>query len=311
MGIAGEVQARYSESRQVSLWLFGTGTISTCTATEHFSANYIAPRLDFDALLCERALRAGASWLDQVTVHALAEEQPQGVIAVGAHRGAPLRLPARIVVAADGSGSRLARQLRRSLLDQGTTAPLTGPEIRMTRFTAMRGYYEGMERLKDADGALEFYMHTEPGTYYCWVFPMDDRLANVGVIAHMQQLRAHHPDLAQALGAFLQSPAASGRSAAATLRGQLEAAPIWSGLRGTALYDDHVLCVGDAAALVHPLTAEGISSALTSGRLAAVTALSALEQGDYSLRALSPSGEALRARYETLYDTLLENAPDL
>lgn len=107
MGIAGEVQARYSESRQVSLWLFGTGTISTCTATEHFSANYIAPRLDFDALLCERALRAGASWLDQVTVHALAEEQPQGVI------------------------------------------------------------------------------------------------------AHMQQLRAHHPDLAQALGAFLQSPAAS------------------------------------------------------------------------------------------------------
>lgn len=153
MGIAGEVQARYSESRQVSLWLFGTGTISTCTATEHFSANYIAPRLDFDALLCERALRAGASWLDQVTVHALAEEQPQGVIAVGAHRGAPLRLPARIVVAADGSGSRLARQLRRSLLDQGTTAPLTGPEVRMTRFTAMRGYYEGMERLKDAGGA--------------------------------------------------------------------------------------------------------------------------------------------------------------
>jgi flavin-dependent dehydrogenase len=101
----------------------------------------------------------------------------------------------------------------------------------------------------------------------------------------------------------LQSPAAS-------LRGQLGAAPIWSGLR-TALYGDHVLCVGDAAALVHPLTAEGISGALTSGRLVAVTALSALEQGDYSLRALSPYGETFRARYETLYDTLLENAPDL
>ena len=89
--------------------------------------------------------------------------RPGGRAATGgdrgrAHRGAPLRLPAHIVVAADGSGSRLARQLRRSLLDQGTTAPLTGPEVRMTRFTAMRGYYEGMERLKDADGALEFYM---------------------------------------------------------------------------------------------------------------------------------------------------------
>ena len=56
MGIADEVQIRYSESRQVSLWLYGTGTISSCTTTEHFSTNYVAPRLDFDALLCERAL---------------------------------------------------------------------------------------------------------------------------------------------------------------------------------------------------------------------------------------------------------------
>ena len=55
MGIAGEVLARYFESRQVSLWLFGTGTISTCTATKHFSTNYVALRLDFDALLCESA----------------------------------------------------------------------------------------------------------------------------------------------------------------------------------------------------------------------------------------------------------------
>ncbi len=288
MGIAGEVQARYSESRQVALWLYGIETISACTATEHFGTNYVAPRLGFDALLCEHALRAGASWLDQMTVHTLAEVQPRGVIAVGIHKGAPLRIQARIVIAADGSGSRLARQLRKSLLEQGITAPL-----------------------KDADGAMEFYMHTEPGTYYYWIFPMHDGLANVGVIAHMQQLRTYHPDLAQALRAFLQSPAVNERTAAAALQGQLGAAPIWSGMRGTALYGDHVLCVGDAAALVHPLTAEGISGALTSGRLAAETALSALEQRDYSLQALSPYGEAIRARYEMLYDTLLQNAPNL
>ena len=311
MGIVGEVQARYSVSRQVALWLYGTETLSACTATEHFGTNYVAPRLDFDALLCEHALRAGASWLDQVTVHTLAEVQPYGVIAVGIHKGAPLSMQARIVIAADGSGSRLARQLRKSLLEQGITAPLTGPEVRMTRFTAMRGYYQNIERLRDADGAMEFYMHTEPGTYYYWIFPMHDGLANVGVIAHMQQLRTHRPDLARALRAFLQSPAVNERTAAAALQGQLGAAPIWSGMRGTALYGDHVLCVGDAAALVHPLTAEGISGALTSGRLAAETALSALEQRDYSLQALSPYGEAIRARYEMLYDTLLQNAPNL
>ncbi len=76
-------------------------------------------------------------------------------------------------------------------------------------------------------------------------------------------------------------------------------------------YGDHLLCVGDAAALVHPVTAEGISGALTSGRLAAETALKALEQHNYWRQALSPYGEAIRARYEMLYDTLLQNEMNL
>jgi len=62
---------------------------------------------------------------------------------------------------------------------------------------------------------------------------------------------------------------------------------------------------------VHPVTAEGISGALTSGRLAAETALKALEQRNYSRQALSPYGEAIRARYEMLYDTSLQNEMNL
>jgi flavin-dependent dehydrogenase len=236
---------------------------------------------------------------------------PDRAIVRGVYKGSPLQMQARIVIAADGSGSRLARQLRKSLLEKGVTAPLTGPEARMTRFTAMRGYYRNIERLKEAEDAMEFYMQTEPGTFYYWIFPMDDGLANVGVIAHMDQLRVHHPDLAQAVRSFLQSAAVNGRATGASLQGQLGAAPIWSGMRGTALYGDHLLCVGDAAALVHPVTAEGISGALTSGRLAAETALKALEQRNYSSQALSPYGEAIRARYEILYDTLLQNEMNL
>jgi len=323
MGIADEVQARYSVSSQVALWLYGMTNITDCDASEHFTAGYVAPRKSFDALLCAHALRAGASWLDHVTVYELAVgvgvdvvrnedtcSQDRAIVR-GVYKGSPLRIQARIVIAADGSGSRLARQLRKSLLEQGVTAPLTGPAVRMTRFTAMRGYYRKIERLKEAEDAMEFYMLTEPGTYYYWIFPMDDGLANVGVIAHMDQLREHRPDLAQAIRNFLQSAAVNGRATGATLQGQLGTAPIWSGIRGTALYGDHLLCVGDAAALVHPVTAEGISGALTSGRLAAEAALKALEQRNYSRHALSPYGEAIRARYKMLYDTLLQNEMNL
>ncbi|HET8853113.1 MAG TPA: NAD(P)/FAD-dependent oxidoreductase, partial [Ktedonobacteraceae bacterium] len=236
---------------------------------------------------------------------------PDVAIVRGVYKGSQLQIQAHIVIAADGSGSRLARQLRKTLLEKGVAAPLTGPEVRMTRFTATRGYYRNIERLKEAEDAMEFYMQTEPGTFYYWIFPMDDGLANVGVIAHMDQLREHHPDLAQAVRNFLQSTAVNGRASGATLQGQFGAAPIWSGMRGTALYGDHLLCIGDAAALVHPVTAEGISGALTSGRLAAETALKALEQRNYSRQALSPYSEATCARYEMLYDTLLQNEMNL
>lgn len=306
MGIADEVQARYSASSRVVVGLYGTKTITECIATEHFTVNYVAPRLNFDALLWKHALRAGASWLDHVTIHELEGIQSDRAIVRGVYKGSPLQIQARIVVAADGSGSRLARQLRKSLLEQGVTAPLTGPEVRMARYTAMRGYYRNIERLREAEDAMEFYMHTEPGTFYYWIFPMDDGLANVGVLAHMDQLREHHPDLVQAVRNFLQSADINERAAGAALQGQLGAAPIWSGMRGTALYGDHLLCVGDAAALVNPLTAEGISGALTSGRLAAEMALKALTQNDYSMDTLSPYGEAIRARYDVLYDTLLQ-----
>ena len=311
MEIADEMQVHYSVSSHVALWLYGIKSVTECTASEHFTAGYIAPRASFDALLCEHALQAGASWLDCTTIHELEGMQSNRAIVRGVHKGSPLWIQARIVIAADGSGSRLAGQLRKSLLEQGITTPLTGPIVRLARYTALRGYYRNIERLQEAEDAMEFYMQSEPGTFYYWIFPMDDGLANVGVIAHMEQLREHRPDLAQAVRNFLQSAAINERGANATLQGQLEAAPIWSGMRGTALYGDHLLCVGDAAALVHPLTAEGISGALTSGRLAAETALKALEQHDYSIQALSPYGEAIRARYEMLYDTLLQNEMNL
>ena len=276
---------------------------------DHFAVGYVAPRAEFDALLCAHALRAGACWLDQVTIHGLDEQRSSDEFAVvqAVHNSTLLLLKARIVIAADGSGSRLARQLRTSLLERGLNEPLTGPVVPMSRHTALRGYYASIEQSSDSAGTLEFYMHTDSDTYYYWLFPLRNGLWNVGVIAPMEQLRKCHTNLAQATEQFLHSDIMDGRAAHARLEGKLEAAPIWSGMRGTALYGDHILCVGDAAALVHPLTAEGISEALTSGRLAAETALAALARNTFTMEAFSPYGNVLRERYGQLYESLLQN----
>lgn len=166
----------------------------------------------------------------------------------------------------------------------------------------MRGYYSGIDGLGDA---LEFYFRGEAGTFYYWIFPAGQGLANVGVIASMEQLRTGKPDLARALAAFLSAPELEGRAARARLDGVMGAAPIAAGLRGTALFGERVLCVGDAAALVDPRSAEGISGALWSGRVAAETAISALKSDDFTLTALGSYGDAVRARYQAVYDRVV------
>ncbi len=305
-GLSDQLRDQYSSATYISTSLYGLpASYEPVQPSEHFAVGYVVPRASFDALLCQHALQSGATWLDRVVIHSVERSNPAYAIAYGLYGGRALQLRARIVIAADGSGSRLARLLRQELLQQNNTAPLTAPLDPRTRYTAMRGYYSGIEDLKNG---LEFYFRAEAGTYYYWIFPLHDGTANVGVIANMTQLRAAHPNLKQSIKSFLQSADLSNRTARSELQGKLHAAPIASGLRDTALYGDHMLCAGDAAALVHPLSAEGISGALISGRLATETALTALNAKDYTQDTLSPYGVALRERYQVLYDGLLNGS---
>ncbi len=302
MGLADEVQSRYASAKSIAVSLYDLPpTQHPIDPSTHFSRSFIAPRADFDALLCNSALQQGASWLDNLVVHEISEsEDAEYTLVRGIQRERPVRLRCRIVIAADGSGSRLARQLRQRCIERGDMAPLTAPEDGRTRFTAMRGYYTQIENLQDS---LDFYFRADPGIHYYWMFPLQDGTANIGIIASLQQLRAEHSDLAQSLETFLR--VGEVRASHATLQGKLRAAPIAAGMRGTALYGDHILCVGDAAALVHPVSAEGISEALTSGRLAAETSLVALRRKNFSQEALRPYGDAIRSLYQEVYDTLI------
>ncbi len=87
MGIADEVQARYSVSSHVALWLYGMKNVTECNVSEHFTVGYVAPRKSFDAMLCEHALRAGASWLDYMTVHEFGGVQSDWAIVRGVYKG--------------------------------------------------------------------------------------------------------------------------------------------------------------------------------------------------------------------------------
>ena len=69
------------------------------------------------------------------------------------------------------------------------------------------------------------------------------------------------------------------------------------GLRRNRLYGDRVLLAGDAAAAINPLSGEGISQALRTGRLAAQVAQRALRGGDLTAKGLSGYADAVHGAF--------------
>jgi flavin-dependent dehydrogenase len=113
---------------------------------------------------------------------------------------------------------------------------------------------------------VDFETDLLPG--YAWVFPLPDGRANVGfgVLRDGRKgrdLKALWPDL-------LERPVIReilGPSAVAEDR--VRAWPIPTRYRPSSLTDGRVLFAGDAAAVVDPMTGEGIAQALETGMLAA------------------------------------------
>jgi geranylgeranyl reductase family protein len=163
---------------------------------------------------------------------------------------AGVQYAARFVIAADGHFSPVRRAW------QGT-----GPEL--GEWHAARQYFHGVAERRLW---VDFEEDLLPG--YAWVFPLPDGRANVGfgVLRDGRKgrdLKALWPDL-------LQRPVLReilGPHAVAEDR--VRAWPIPTRYRPDALSDGRVLFAGDAAAVVDPMTGEGIAQALETGILAA------------------------------------------
>jgi flavin-dependent dehydrogenase len=211
-----------------------------------------------DARLVEAAATAGAHIKEAVLVRGPLMDHAGTVTGLDMlTRGGAERVHGRVVIAADGRFSRVARALR---LSRSAPAP---------RRWALGGYFEAASGLGDCGE-----MHVRAGRYI-GVAPVPGDLANVCLVtADRRPLR--EPGALPA--ALASDPLLRGRFAHArliehpVLLGPLAVDARVAGTQG-------LLLAGDAAGFVDPMTGDGLRFAFRGGELAALHALEALEHG--------------------------------
>ena len=226
-------------------------------------------RRDLDEILLNAAIASGAQFDSGVTVRGPLVDDRRHITGVRlTSRGRECEMRARMVVAADGRGSRLASRLQ-----------LSSYAHRPRRW-AFGAYFTDVAGLTDHGE-----MHIRPDGYI-GVAPLPGGLANVSVVRDAERLPSPHGDqqafVRDALagdGELRERFARATQVSRVTVLGPLAVDSRASGAPG-------LLLAGDAAGFVDPMTGDGLRFALRGGELAAEAALEELSSGRPSFAAL-------------------------
>jgi geranylgeranyl reductase family protein len=219
---------------------------------------HIVRRDDFDADLVAQARELGIEVREGEGVASHVVDRQESRVAVKTSGGGTLS--ARVLVAADGVGSGIRKQLLAGHAHAGRQ-PLRLARLELPAPTSLppRMIYD-------------FTPFAEGLRGYVWLFPVPGGRVNVGVM--------HYPasDLGgRALDRILADCLARH---GVTLPGPARGWPAWTYDGRSPIAAPHVLCVGDSAG-IDALTGEGIAVGLESGPLAANAITRALASGDF------------------------------
>jgi len=230
------------------LYLKGPHLAPSLIETPNGEAIWMVQRRAFDARLVQLARERGAAIQEG---EAVTRVQAGGLARVETNRGI---YRARVVIGADGAESIVAKQVGlRAERNRGVCAFAVEAEVPVARDVL--------------DGAAWVDYRLSRG--YGWIFPKG-RLYNIGVgsgdLCVIRDLRAH-------LSRFI---ADRNLPISGPVRMVGHRIPVWN--HTEPLHRDNVILVGDAASLTDALWGEGISYALMSGQIAALTTADYLAQ---------------------------------
>jgi menaquinone-9 beta-reductase len=237
-------------------------------------------RLDFDQLLADNAVRAGARLQTGTTVSGpLYDEVTRRVVGVQAtvdkQGKEPVNYRAPLVIAADGVSARLPLALGLAKRDD---RPI-GVAVRRYYYSPRHkdDYLESWLELRSKDTSRLL-----PG--YGWIFPMGDGRVNVGLGVLNSSVGFGKTNYRDLLVEWMAATPDEWEMNESTADGPILGAALPMGFNRVPHYTRGVMLVGDSGGMVNPFNGEGIAYAMESGALAAEIAVQALATGEAGRR---------------------------
>ena len=233
----------------------------------------VRPRKDFDEMLAQLAVKAGARLRQATTVTGPVIDDSTGRITGVTARTAdgPVAFSAPLVIAADGVSARTALGMG---LQKNDKRPMG---------VAVRRYYESDVKTHDdyLESHLELWDRSDPDRPilmpgYGWIFGMGDGSVNVGLGVLNTSKAFGRTDYKALLKTWMAGTPAEWKLNEETATSPILGAALPMGFNRTPHYKDGLLLIGDAGGMVNPFNGEGIAYAMESAAIAADVVLQAL-----------------------------------
>ncbi|MEP7054822.1 MAG: geranylgeranyl reductase family protein [Actinomycetota bacterium] len=263
----------------------------------------VRPRLDFDELLARTAEKAGARLHELTEVTGPVLDRTGRIVGVKArrippddglrrsrerHAGEERTYRARLVIAADGSSSRIALGMG---LQKRDDRPMG---------VAVRRYFKSPRHDDDyLESHLELWQGDRLLPGYGWIFGVGDGTSNVGLGLLNTSEAFRNTDYRKLLDDWLKGMPPEWGYQEENATGPVRGGALPMGFNRQPAYQKGLVLVGDAAGAVNPFNGEGIAYAMETGQLAAEIITQALARDNEQLLHSYPTD--LKARYGGYY----------
>ncbi len=245
----------------------------------------VRPRSDFDEVLANQAVKAGAHLRERTNVAGpILDERSGRIVGVtakpvderGRQSGEKQAFRSRLVIAADGNSTRLSLAMG---LHKRDDRPMG---------VAVRTYYKNPGTNDDwLESWLELWDGENLMPGYGWIFGMGDGTSNVGLGVLNTSKSFGNVDYKDVLRRWLAQLPPERGFLEENMTQPIRGAALPMGFNRQPHYTRGMLLIGDAGGMVNPFNGEGIAYAMESASIAADVIVQALARETASQRELA------------------------